>query len=72
MDDVGQQSLLQSHVLIVGLGCLVALYLAAAGIGRLSIYDPDRVDITNLQRQILYRTEDCDRLKVDCAKQILK
>jgi len=71
----GQQTLLQSHVLIVGLGglgCPVALYLAAAGIGRLSLCDADTVDITNLQRQILYKTEDCDQLKVDCAKTALQ
>ena len=67
----GQQTLLNAHVLIVGLGglgCPVSLYLAAAGVGRLTLCDADMVDITNLQRQILYSAEDCDQLKVECAK----
>jgi molybdopterin/thiamine biosynthesis adenylyltransferase len=67
----GQQTLLNAHVLIVGLGglgCPVSLYLVAAGVGRLSLCDADMVDITNLQRQILYSAEDCDRLKVESAK----
>ncbi len=60
MDDIGEQGqerLLNAHVLIVGmggLGCPVSLYLAAAGIGRISICDGDRVDQSNLQRQVLY------------------
>ena len=78
MDDigeVGQQRLSDARVLIVGLGglgCPVALYLAAAGVGQIGLCDPDHVDITNLQRQVLYRTDDCGRLKVDCAKQALE
>lgn len=74
MDDIGeagQQKLAHAKVLIVGvggLGCPVAVYLAAAGIGQLDLCDPDRVDKTNLQRQVLYRTEDCGELKVACAK----
>ena len=74
MDDigeVGQEKLTQAKVLIVGLGglgCPVALYLAAAGVGQIDLCDPDRVDKTNLQRQILYRTEDCGELKVGCAR----
>ena len=70
MDDIGEQGqerLLNAHVLIVGmggLGCPVSLYLAAAGIGQLSICDGDTVDASNLQRQVLYKTEDCGQLKV--------
>lgn len=70
----GQEKLLNAHVLIVGmggLGCPVSLYLAAAGIGQLSICDGDTVDASNLQRQVLYKTEDCGQLKVKCAKAAL-
>lgn len=55
----GQDRLRRAAALIVGaggLGCPAALYLAGSGIGRLHLADPDRVDLTNLQRQILYRT----------------
>jgi molybdopterin/thiamine biosynthesis adenylyltransferase len=54
-----------------GLGCPAALYLAAAGIGRLTIADGDKVDLTNLQRQILYRAESVGAVKVEAAKQSL-
>lgn len=73
MDDIGetgQHKLLGAHVLIVGLGglgCPVSLYLAAAGVGQLSLCDGDTVDRSNLQRQILYSAEDCGKPKVDCA-----
>ncbi|HAL39339.1 MAG TPA: molybdopterin biosynthesis protein MoeB, partial [Polaromonas sp.] len=53
----GQEKLLSSHVLIVGAGGLgspVALYLGSAGVGRITIVDHDRVDATNLQRQIAH------------------
>jgi len=78
MSDIGesgQQRLSQARVLVVGmggLGCPVSLYLTAAGIGSISICDPDRVDKTNLQRQILYETADCGNLKVACAKDRLE
>lgn len=70
----GQQQLLNSKVLIVGLGglgCPVALYLAAAGVGCLNLCDPDKVDLTNLQRQILYSEKDCGQPKVTCAAERL-
>jgi adenylyltransferase/sulfurtransferase len=51
-----------------GLGCPAALYLAASGIGRLTIADSDKVDLTNLQRQILYRTESVGAVKVEAAR----
>ena len=55
-----------------GLGCPASLYLAAAGIGRLTIADADKVDLTNLQRQILYRTDSVGAQKVLAAKSALR
>ena len=55
-----------------GLGCPASLYLAASGIGRLTIADSDKVDLTNLQRQILYRTKDVGAVKVEAARAALK
>jgi adenylyltransferase/sulfurtransferase len=54
-----------------GLGCPAALYLAASGIGRLTLADPDTVDLTNLQRQILYRTDSIGSPKVQAARAAL-
>ena len=54
-----------------GLGCPAALYLAASGIGKLTLADPDQVDLTNLQRQILYRTDSVGTLKVEAARAAL-
>lgn len=68
----GQQKLLDARVLIVGAGGLgspVALYLAAAGVGTLGIADGDVVSVTNLQRQVIHRTEDVGRPKVDSAEE---
>ncbi|MCL9782855.1 HesA/MoeB/ThiF family protein [Vibrio sp. S4M6] len=56
----GQANLSESHVLVIGcggLGCSVALFLAGAGVGKLVISDDDSVDISNLQRQIAFRTD---------------
>lgn len=66
----GQARLGAAQVLIVGLGGLgspAALYLAAAGIGTLVLNDFDKVDLSNLQRQILHRTADIGKLKTDSA-----
>ena len=66
----GQSKLLQSKVLVVGAGGLgspVLMYLAAAGVGTIGIVDNDRVDITNLQRQIIHGTEDLGCAKVESA-----
>jgi adenylyltransferase/sulfurtransferase len=66
----GQKKLLGSRVLIIGAGGLgspAALYLAAAGVGTLGIVDFDKVDLSNLQRQILHHTHDVGRPKVDSA-----
>ena len=68
----GQQALLSGRVLLVGaggLGCPLAQYLAAAGVGTLGLLDFDVVDASNLQRQVLYGTADIGRLKVEVAKQ---
>jgi len=54
-----------------GLGCPAALYLAASGVGRLTLADPDKVDLTNLQRQILYRTDSVGAAKVEAARSAL-
>ncbi|HUQ76910.1 MAG TPA: molybdopterin-synthase adenylyltransferase MoeB [Burkholderiales bacterium] len=70
----GQEKLRASSALIIGaggLGCPASLYLAAAGIGRLTIADSDKVDLTNLQRQILYRTESVGAQKVFAARSAL-
>ena len=70
----GQERLQRSRALIVGaggLGCPAALYLAAAGVGRLTIADSDQVDLTNLQRQILYRAEVVGAPKVEAARSAL-
>jgi len=70
----GQEKLRSSAALIIGaggLGCPAALYLAAAGVGRLTIADSDKVDLTNLQRQILYRTDSVGAPKVEAARSAL-
>ncbi|EBN6656677.1 HesA/MoeB/ThiF family protein [Salmonella enterica] len=67
----GQQKLLNSHVLIVGLGGLgspAALYLAGAGIGKLTLVDDDDIHPSNLQRQILFTTDDIAHPKAQAAK----
>ncbi len=68
----GQRKLLESSVLLIGAGGLgspLAFYLAAAGVGRIGLVDDDVVDASNLQRQILYRTEDVGRPKVEVARE---
>ncbi|MBI1265247.1 MAG: molybdopterin-synthase adenylyltransferase MoeB [Alphaproteobacteria bacterium] len=70
----GQQRLARARVTIIGaggLGAPAALYLAAAGVGAIRIADPDRVSLDNLQRQILYRTQDVGRLKAERAAEAL-
>jgi molybdopterin/thiamine biosynthesis adenylyltransferase len=66
----GQQALKAARVLIVGVGGLgapAALYLAAAGVGRLGLADPDQVALSNLQRQVLYGAADIGRDKTAAA-----
>jgi molybdopterin/thiamine biosynthesis adenylyltransferase len=67
----GQERLLDSHVLIIGLGGLgspVAMYLSAAGVGRMTLVDFDKVDLSNLQRQIAHTTESIGTAKVESAR----
>ncbi len=71
----GQHKLLEAKVLLFGVGGLgspVAMYLAASGVGELTIVDPDAVDLSNLQRQIIHNTVDLDKDKVLSAKQTLR
>ncbi len=72
--DDGQQALGAAHAVIVGvggLGCPVALYLAAAGVGRITLVDSDRVAVSNLHRQILFGPAQVGRPKVDAAAEML-
>jgi len=77
LDEVGeegQEKLLQSRVLVIGAGGLgspLLMYLAAAGVGTIGIADNDRVDITNLQRQIVHATDRVGDLKVESAAESL-
>lgn len=71
VDAKGQEKLAQSRVLIIGLGGLgspLSIYLASAGVGNLILVDFDKIELSNLQRQILYSSSDIDNLKVDAAK----
>ncbi len=75
IDIEGQNKLLNAHALIVGLGGLgapVALYLAAAGVGKLTLIDDDNVDLTNLQRQVIHDSQTIGMAKVESAKRRLK
>ncbi|KGJ99351.1 HesA/MoeB/ThiF family protein [Thalassotalea sp. ND16A] len=70
----GQTKLKSSHIIVVGLGglgCPALQYLAAAGIGELTLIDDDVVDLSNLQRQVLYRSNHIGKAKVDAAEQQL-
>ena len=71
VDIDGQQKLLDAAAVIFGLGGLgspVAMYLAAAGVGRLVLVDFDVVELSNLQRQIVHQTKDIERPKVESAQ----
>jgi molybdopterin/thiamine biosynthesis adenylyltransferase len=72
---VGQEKLLNAGVLVVGAGGLGApmlQYLAAAGIGRLGVIDADTVDLSNLQRQVIHRTQDVGEPKVESAARMIR
>ena len=74
IDIAGQQKLLASRVLLFGVGGIgspVAMYLVSSGVGSLTLVDPDRVDASNLQRQIIFRNDDVGGEKVKAAHQAL-
>src|ERR1700741_1582581 len=67
----GQQRISAARILLIGAGGLgspAALYLASAGVARLTLVDSDRVDLTNLQRQVLHTTERIGQLKTASAR----
>lgn len=71
IDVAGQERLLQARVVIIGLGGLgsaASVYLAAAGVGHLVLIDYDRVELANLQRQVVHSSRDIGRAKVDSAR----
>jgi adenylyltransferase/sulfurtransferase len=71
VDTHGQQTLLDSQALVIGVGGLgsaAATYLAAAGVGRMTLVDRDRVELSNLQRQIAHRHQDIGRPKAESAR----
>ncbi len=75
IDAAGQEQLSKSRVLIIGLGGLgspVSIYLASAGVGQLVLVDFDKVDISNLQRQIVHTTQNIGRQKIESAKEHLQ
>lgn len=75
VDIAGQESLLAARVLIIGvggLGCPAAMYLAASGVGTLVLADFDRVEVSNLQRQIAHTENTLGELKVDSAAKMLR
>jgi len=75
IDIDGQERLLAARALIIGAGGLgspAAMYLAAAGVGHIAIADPDSVELSNLQRQLLHHDRDIGRNKVDSAEDTLK
>lgn len=70
----GQEKLAKGKVLLIGaggLGSSGAMYLAAAGVGTIGIADADRVDLSNLQRQIIHKTDDIGRKKTESAKETI-
>jgi len=73
--ETGQLKLLNSSVLIIGaggLGCPIAMYLAAAGVGTIGLVEFDAIDTSNLQRQVLYATSDVGQKKLDVAERKLR
>lgn len=74
-DFEGQEALKQARVLVIGaggLGCAASQYLAVAGVGQLTLVDFDKVELSNLQRQVLHNDERIGHYKVDSAAQSLR
>jgi len=74
VDAAGQQALLDSNITIIGMGGLGApavMYLAAAGVGQITIIDHDKVDLTNLQRQVIHTTGDIGKDKTASAAEYI-
>lgn len=75
IDVAGQEKLLRSHALVIGaggLGSAATPYLAAAGIGHITLVDHDRVELTNLQRQIMHTEKSVGKSKVNSGKEFLQ
>jgi len=75
IDVAGQETLLKSHALVIGaggLGSAAAPYLAAAGIGHITLMDHDQVELTNLQRQIMHTEKSVGKSKVNSGKEFLQ
>ncbi len=71
----GQKRILQSNVIIIGmggLGCPLLTYLAASGVGKIGLVDHDKIEISNLNRQTLFGFNDIGKFKVDVAKKVIK
>ena len=72
---IGQEKIIKSKVLIIGmggLGCPVAEFLVRAGVGTIGIVDSDSIDLSNIHRQSLFNISDLKKSKVDVAKKKLK
>jgi molybdopterin/thiamine biosynthesis adenylyltransferase len=75
IDVAGQETLLKTHALVIGaggLGSAAAPYLAAAGVGHITLMDHDQVELTNLQRQIMHTEKSVGKSKVNSGKQFLQ
>ena len=71
----GQKKIFESKILIIGaggLGCPLMLYLSYSGVGNLGIVDHDKIEISNLSRQVLFTKKDLGKLKVSVSKKFIK
>ena len=68
---MGQKKIIASKILVLGmggLGCPLSIYLASLGVGTIGIVDNDKIELSNLNRQIIFDTSDIGKYKVDIAK----